>query len=144
MFSNQGNKIISCITIWLGVLFLVMAATPRVTLGANVTALVAKAKEEGALNATITSGFGLTLGQQLGDGLQKPCGLNIKVTLTPIASPQYSPRAACLIRAGAAPTYDAMEGPALSIMALHALGAIEQTADCKRLLTDIKPPVRAR
>jgi ABC-type Fe3+ transport system substrate-binding protein len=143
MFSNRGNKIISCITILLGVLFLVMAATPRVTLGANVTELVAKAKEEGALNATITAGFGLKLAQQLGDGFKKRFGLNIKVTLTPIASPQNFPRAAALIRAGAVPTYDAMEGPALSIMGLHGMGGLEQIPDWKSLITEINPLVRS-
>ncbi|OGP23895.1 MAG: hypothetical protein A2038_15675 [Deltaproteobacteria bacterium GWA2_57_13] len=144
MFSKQSRRVlIRYVSVVLGVPLLGMLSTPRVTLGANLKDLIAKAKEEGALNATTTTGFGLKLNQQLAEAFKKRFGLNIKVTLTPIASPQNFPRAAALIRAGAVPTYDAMEGPALSIMGLQGMGGIEQIPDWKNLLPEINPLVRS-
>ncbi|MBI2357642.1 MAG: extracellular solute-binding protein [Deltaproteobacteria bacterium] len=144
MFCTPAYKaLLKHASLAVGALIIGILFAPRLTPGANLKELIAKAKEEGALNATTTSGFDLKMNQQLGEAFKKRFGLNIKVTLTPIASPQNFPRAAALIRAGAPPTYDAIEGPALSIMGLQGMGGIEQIPDWKSILAEINPLVRS-
>ena len=85
MFSKQDNKPPSgYVRIVAGVLLFGVAFFPQISPAATVNELVAKAKQEGVLNATVTSSLTGKTTQQLAAAFKKRFGLDIEITLTPV------------------------------------------------------------
>ena len=114
------------------------------TAGATTLAdLVQKAKQEGALNATVISSLTGRETQPLAAAFKKRFGLDINVTITPILNTQNYPKAIAETKAGSVPTYDAIEGSDTNNMALIGVGGALKIDNWERLLAEINPVVRA-
>src|SRR3989338_1290452 len=111
MFSGQQKELLSRrILLVLGGLWLGIMLLPQVGFAATASELVAKAKEEGALNATVVSSMtGRTI-PNLVAAFKKRFGLDTNVTIAAVTDVEHSPRAIAETRTGVAPAYDVMEG----------------------------------
>ncbi len=138
---NQNKFLTSAMWIAVGVLFTVLALVPRVTPAASLSELVAKAKQEGALNATATSSMKPVTASKLAAAFKKRFGLNIKVTITPLSDTRNYPKYAAETKAGVAATYDAVDGSGKNNVQLVALGGVEKIDGWKALLAEINPLV---
>lgn len=125
----------------IGALFLGITFPSQVTLAATLSELIAQAKEEGALNATVTSSVTGKTARQLAVAFKKRFGLDIEVTLTPKGDTRNYPKAIAATRAGTVPTYDAIEGSETNNIALMGVGGIQKVDDWKSLLAEINPLV---
>jgi len=105
--------------------------------------LVQKAKQEGALNATVVSSLTGRETQRLAAAFKKRFGLDINAIITPVLDTENYPKAIAETKAGAVPTYDTMEGTVTNNMALIGLGGGLKIDNWERLLTEINPLVRA-
>ena len=105
--------------------------------------LVQKAKQEGALNATVVSSLTGRETQRLAAAFKKRFGLDINAIITPVLDTENYPKAIAETKAGAGPTYDNMEGTVTNNMALIGLGGGLKIDNWERLLTEINPLVRA-
>ena len=142
MISKRDKKVLTrTMSIVVGALLLGVEITPQVTSAAALTELVAKAKQEGALNATVTLSIGEKTAVKLIPLFKKRFGLDIEVTITPLRSTNHYGRAAAATRAGAPPTYDTIEGSELANVQLIGLGGTQKIDDWKSLLAEIHPLV---
>jgi hypothetical protein len=126
-----------------GVLFIGVTLGPRVAATATVSELVAQAKKEGALNATVSSAMKGSTIKKLTAGFKKRFGLNIKVQIVAIADTRYYPKALAATEAGAAPTYDSLEGSVLNQMIITNAGGVQRVEGWQALLAEINPLVRS-
>lgn len=110
---------------------------------ATLSELINKAKQEGALNVTVVSTMTGKETQQLAAAFKKRFGLDINATITPILNTQNYPKAIAETKAGAVPTYDAIEGSDTNNMALIGVGGALKIDNWDRLLAEINPLVRA-
>ena len=101
---------------------LLLTESLGVARAATLAELVKKAKQEGALNATIVSSLTGREAQQLAAAFKKRFGLDIDATITPILNTRNYPNAIAEIKSGAVPTYDAIEGSDTNNMALLGVG----------------------
>ncbi len=132
-------------TMWVvvGVLMLGVAFTPRVTVAASLSELIAQAKKEGSLNATTTSSLAGKAAAKLIPAFKKRFGLDIEVTLSGVRCTSHYGRAAIATRAGGRPTYDSIEGSDLSNIQLMSVGGMQKIDDWKSLVAEINPLVRS-
>ena len=144
MFSKQDNKPPSgYVRMVAGVLLLGVAFVPQISPAATVNELVAKAKQEGVLNATVTSSLTGKTTQQLAAAFKKRFGLDIEITLTPVGDTENYPKAIAETRTGVVPTYDAMEGSETHNLALMRVGGIQKIDDWESLAGGINSYVRS-
>lgn len=144
MFFKRGGKVSTepiCMAGFVVVLGLFFAASA--TLASTVEELVAKAKQEGALNAMVVNSLTGKVIQQIGAAFKKRFGLNINVTLTPLGSAEEWPKAVAETKAGLVPTYDAIEGADTQAMALEGVGGVHKIDNWERLLVEINSLVRS-
>jgi ABC-type Fe3+ transport system substrate-binding protein len=104
--------------------------------------LVAQAKREGRLVATVQGTWTREMLPRLADAFKKRFGLAIDVTLTPIASAQQFPLEIAAVKAGAPPTYDVMQGDDAETMQLEGAGGFQQIPNWEPVLASINPDVR--
>lgn len=124
--------------LWLGVIFLC-----QVGFAATASELIAKAKEEGALNATVVSSMtGRTI-PNLVAAFKRRFGLDTKVTIAAITDVEHYPRAIAETRTGVVPTYDVMEGADVNNTPLLEAGGIQKVDGWESLLAEINPLVRS-
>lgn len=138
--SKYRTKILLAIV---GTFALGLVVGPGVTLAASLKTLIAKANEEGALNAAVTSSMHGKVTSKLVPVFKKRFGLDIKVTITNIRSTSHYPRAAAATRSGASPTYDTIEGSELSNIQLIEIGGTQRIPQWESLLAEINPMVRS-
>jgi ABC-type Fe3+ transport system substrate-binding protein len=105
--------------------------------------LVAKAKQEGELVATIQSSWSKALIQPLTDAFKKRFGLDIKVTVANVNSAQHFPVAIAETQAGAPATYDNVQGDDAETMQIVGAGATQRIENWATLLAEINPLVRS-
>jgi ABC-type Fe3+ transport system substrate-binding protein len=105
--------------------------------------LVAKAKQEGELVATIQSSWSKGLIPPLTDAFRKRFGLDIKVTVANVNSAQHFPVAIAESQAGAPATYDAVQGDDAETMQIVGAGATQKVENWAILLAEINPLVRS-
>jgi ABC-type Fe3+ transport system substrate-binding protein len=105
--------------------------------------LVAKAKQEGELVATIQSSWSKGLIQPLSDAFKKRFGLDIKVTVANVNSAQHFPVAIAETQAGAPATYDVVQGDDAETMQIVGAGATHKVENWATLLAEINPLVRS-
>jgi ABC-type Fe3+ transport system substrate-binding protein len=105
--------------------------------------LVAKAKQEGELVATIQSSWSKGLIPPLTDAFRKRFGLDIKVTVANVNSAQHFPVAIAETQAGAPATYDAVQGDDAETMQIVGAGATQKVENWATLLAEINPLVRS-
>lgn len=115
----------------------------REAAGASLSELVAKAKQEGTLNATVTSSLAGKTNQPLAAAFKKRFGLDIEITITPAVDVESYPKAIAETRIGVIPTYDVMEGSEVENISLLGVGGTQQIDDWKLLLAEINPMVRS-
>jgi iron(III) transport system substrate-binding protein len=110
--------------------------------GAKLLAeLVQKANQEGKLHATVQSTWSHAMLPALIEGFKKRFNLTIDMTLTPAAAARQFPIEIAATRAGAPPTYDAMQGDDAETIQLKGAGGIQPIANWKELLAAINLPV---
>lgn len=105
--------------------------------------LVAKAKQEGELVATIQSSWSKGLIPPLTAAFRKRFGLDIKVTVANVNSAQHFPVAIAETQAGAPATYDAVQGDDAETMQIVGAGATQKVENWATLLAEINPLVRS-
>lgn len=105
--------------------------------------LVAKAKQEGELVATIQSSWSKGLIQPLSDAFKKRFGFDIKVTVANVNSAQHFPVAIAETQAGAPATYDVVQGDDAETMQIVGAGATQKVENWATLLAEINPLVRS-
>ena len=105
--------------------------------------LVAKAKQEGELVATIQSSWSKGLIQPLTDAFKKRFGLDIKVTIANVNSAQHFPVAIAETQASAPATYDAVQGDDAETMQIVGAGATQKVENWAALVAEINPLVRS-
>ena len=105
--------------------------------------LVAKAKQEGELVATIQSSWSKGLIPPLTDAFRKRFGLDIKVTVANVNSAQHFPVAIAETQAGAPATYDVVQGDDAETMQIVGAGATQKVENWATLLAEINPLVRS-
>lgn len=144
MFLERRGKVSTVLMSMLtaAVLFGLLFA-PGASRAATLAELVAKAKQEGALNAMVIEGLTGKTTQQLAAAFKKRFGLDIDVKLTPLLNTTEYPKAIAETKAGTIPTYDVLEGSDTNNMALLGVGGIHRVDDWERLLADINPQVRS-
>ena len=106
-------------------------------------ALVAKAKQEGELVATIQSSWSKGLVQPLADGFKKRFGLDVKVTIANVASARHFPVAIAETQAVAPATYDVVQGDDAETMSIVGAGATQKVDNWATLLAEVNPLVRS-
>lgn len=106
-------------------------------------ALVAKAKQEGELVATIQSSWSKGLVQPLTDAFKKRFGLDIKVTIANVNSARHFPVAIAETQAGAPATYDVVQGDDAETMSIVGAGATQKVDNWATLLAEVNPLVRS-
>jgi ABC-type Fe3+ transport system substrate-binding protein len=106
-------------------------------------ALVAKAKQEGELVATIQSSWSKGLIQPLTDAFNKRFGLNIKVTIANVNSARHFPVAIAETQAGAPATYDVVQGDDAETMSIVGAGATQKVDNWATRLAEVNPLVRS-
>jgi ABC-type Fe3+ transport system substrate-binding protein len=134
-------------------LFVTGAGTPNLFSGEAVAAaaesgsrgkktldeLIAKAKQEGELVATIQSSWSKGLVQPLTEAFKKRFGLDIKVTIANVNSARHFPVAIAETQAGAPATYDAVQGDDAETMQIVGAGATQKIENWPALLAEINP-----
>ncbi|HLQ33991.1 MAG TPA: extracellular solute-binding protein [Chloroflexota bacterium] len=103
--------------------------------------LVAKAKQEGSLSASVRQGLG-AIAPAIGAGFNKRFGLNLDVKLDDrVTEYELFAKTRAAVQAGAPPPVDALEGPDGSHLPM-ALGGLAQRVDnWQALLAEINPVV---
>ena len=143
MFSQQDNKALSgYMRIMAGVLLLGVAFAPQIAPAATVNELVAKAKQEGALIATVISDLSERATPKLAAAFNKRFGLDLRVTLTPVTDTENYPRAIAEAKAGTVPSFDAIEGSEINNISLVGAGGLDNVGNWESLLAEINPLVR--
>lgn len=107
---------------------------------ALVDGLVAKAKQEGELSATLKSSWGARA-NGLADAFNKRFGLNLKITITPLTVNTHVAVALSETQAGLPPTYDYLSASDEEASSLLAGKAVVPIADWEALLKAINPAV---
>jgi len=144
MLSKQNNRVLSgYIRIVAGALLLGAVFAPRISPAATVNELIAKAKQEGVLNATVTSSLTGRTTPLLIAAFKKRFGLDIAITLTPVGDTENYPRAVAEAKAGTVPTYDSIEGSEVENISLLGVGGIQQIDNWRSLLAEVNPLVRS-
>ncbi len=144
MLSKQNGTVLTrTMSIVVGALLLGVAIAPQVTHAATLTELVAKAKQEGALNVTVSSSLTGRPTKQLAAAFKKRFGLDIEVTLTPLSDRKSYSKALAAAKIGSVPTYDAIEGPDTNNTGLVGAGGIQKIDNWETLLAEINPQVRS-
>jgi ABC-type Fe3+ transport system substrate-binding protein len=116
---------------------------PKDVPAASVSELVAKAKQEGSLNATVTSSMTGKTTPKLILAFNKRFGLNLNITLTPVNDTVNYPRALASTQSGAPPTYDSIEGTELNNVQLLDAGGLHKIDNLESLMAEINPMVRS-
>jgi ABC-type Fe3+ transport system substrate-binding protein len=135
------NYLTGPIWVVMGAFLLAIALTPRVSAAASLSELIAAAKKEGSLNATVISSMHGKTTAKIIPAFKKRFGLDIEVTLTGVRSTSHYGRAAAATRAGSPPTYDAIEGSELSNVQLIGVGGTQKIDGWESLLKEINPLV---
>ena len=149
---------VSWLFLLLPTLFVTDSGAPRLFSGAALAAaaetpskgkqllddLVRRARQEGALNATIYIPFRGKIEAQLVEAFQKRFGLQIKVTTAAGASAQEYPKAIAETKAGAPSAYDTLWGTATDNMVLVGAGGTQRVENWEGLLAEINPMVGSR
>ena len=144
MFSKQNTRVlIRYISIVLGALLLGATLAPQVAPAAALDELIAKAKQEGALSATVTSTLPGSTTPKLAAAFKKRFGLDIEISLTSLSGARHSPKAIAATRAGTVPTYDAIEQTDTNTLNLMGVRGIQKVAGWETLLAEINPLVRS-
>lgn len=135
------NYLTGPIWVVIGELLLGIALAPRVSAASSLNELIAAAKKEGSLSASVISSMHGKTTAKLIPAFKKRFGLDIEVTLTGVRSTSHYGRAAAATRAGAPPTYDAIEGSELSNVQLMGVGGTQKIDGWESLLKEIHPLV---
>jgi ABC-type Fe3+ transport system substrate-binding protein len=106
-----------------------------------LAALVQTANNEGRLLATVPTDWNQALLPKLADAFKKRFGLTIEVTVTPVRSATQFPLEIAATKAGAAPTYDVMQGDDAETMQLIGGGGVQPVPNWQALLRAINPAV---
>jgi len=143
MDSKRRTKIQQKFISILAVLFLfALVFAGRKAEGASLSELVSRAKQEGALNASVTSSMSGRVTPKLAAAFNKRFGLNLSVTFTAIADTENFPRAIVETKVGTVPAYDAIEGSEINQMNLQGVGGLQLVDNWQSLLAEINPLVR--
>lgn len=144
MFSKKHTEILtSSMWIAVGAVLVGIGWGPRVVPAVTVGDLVAQAKQEGALNATVTGQMkGVTIAK-LAAAYKKRFELNIKVTIAPTGDTRYYPKAIAATRAGGIPTYDSLEGSLFNQNLLIGVGGVQRVEGWEGLVAEMNPLVRS-
>ena len=126
-----------------GAVLLVTAFAFQRASAATLSELIAKAKQEGALNATIPSSITGKTTQPLAAAFKKRFGLDIQITITAIENPESFPKALAETKAGRTPTYDVIDGADTDHVTLLGVGGTQKVDNWKELLTEVNPLVRS-
>lgn len=144
MFSEPGKKNPNpYVRIATGAFLVGLGYASGVAYAATLSELITKAKEERALNATVTDGTtGRTI-PKLVSAFKKRFGLDINATVVAVSDVAHTAKAIAETRAGAPPTYDAIEGADTNKFTLVEVGAVEKIDGWENLLAEIHPLVRS-
>ena len=104
--------------------------------------LVAKARQEGALSATVPSSMPGKTKAKLTSAFEARFGLN-NVSVTGVSETRNYPKAAMKTKTGAVPTYDTMEGSGKNNVQFVALGGVQKIAGWQSLLKELNSDVRS-
>ncbi len=144
MFSKEPLGLLTRgIWIVVGIYLLGVAFAPRVLQAASLGELIAKARQEGALNATVSNQTSPKIIPKLAAAFKKRFELDIQVTLLPLGGTRLFPKAAAATRVGAVPTYDALQGSGKNNVQLVTIGGAHKTDGWESLLAEINPLVRS-
>lgn len=105
--------------------------------------LVAKAKKEGELVATIQSSWSKGLIPPLTNTFKKRFGLDIKITIANVNSARHFPVAIAETQARAPATYDVVQGDDAETMQIVGAGATQKVENWAALLGEINSLVRS-
>ena len=122
---------------------LLLALALATTHAATVSELVAKARKEGALSVGVNPVILPETAAQLGAAFKKRFGLDIPVTVTPLADTEHFPKAAVEARAGMTPSYDALQGSEENTIQLMGLDGVMKIEGWEALLAEINPLVKS-
>jgi len=130
--------------VWVVVALFLLAAVfaAREAAGASLSELISKAKQEGALNATASTGLGGRAILELTDAFRKRFGLDIRVTLTPKSDATAYAEAIAETRIGAVPSFDVLQGSGPNNVSLLGVKGIHKVDKWESLLAEINPLVR--
>lgn len=131
----------------MGAALLALAAVPGTAANdpgsGALAALVQTANKEGRLLATVPTDWNQAMLPKLADAFKKRFGLTIDVTITPTRSATQFPIEIAATKAGAAPTYDVMQGDDAETMQLIGGGGVQAVPNWQALLRAINPAVNA-
>jgi ABC-type Fe3+ transport system substrate-binding protein len=120
-----------------------LTVVPEIACAVSLTELIAKAKQEGTLNATVTSSMTGKTTPKLIAAFNKHFGLNLAITLTPVNDTVNYPRALAAAQSGAPPTYDAIEGTELNNVQLLDADGLHKVEGWESLVAEINSFVRS-
>ncbi len=140
--TKEHNKYLTR-SMWImaGLLFTGLTFGPQVIPAETLSELTKKARQEGALNASVTSSTKPTTAAKLAVAFQKRFGLDYDVIVTPLSDTRHFPKAAAATKAGIVPTYDVLSGSEKNIIQLMALGGVQKINGWKTLISEINPLV---
>jgi len=138
MVSKQGKKDSNKLARMAAAAFLVgLSYASEVAYAATLAELIDKAKQEGALSATVTSSMTGRTTLKLADAFKKRFGLNIEVTITPLSGIESASRAIAETKVGTVPMYDTQEAADTSHLALMGAGGLQKIDGWELLLAEI-------
>ncbi len=144
MLSKVQNKFLTRV-MWIvvGMIFVGVTFGPRVISAATFSELVAKARREGALNATVTFSMKPKTIPGLVAAFKRRFELDSEVIVTRVFATRYYPKAMVATKTGVVPTYDALYGSETGNIQLIEIGGVQKINDWKALLTEINPMERS-
>ncbi len=144
MVSKIRNGLLNSATwVFVGLFFAGLVLGPQSIKAATLDELIAKAKQEGALNAGIISSMKGKTTPKLTAAFKKRFGLDIDVTIVPLSDTRHYPKAVAATKAGTVPSYDALSGSGPNNVQLLAVGGVQKIDGWESLLAKIDPRVRS-
>lgn len=138
----NGRHSPTLVALW-ATLFPVCLVLPDALQAASMSELVAKAKQEGALNAHVTTGITGRAQAKLAAAFKKHFGLDLDVTMATLAGRPLYGKAFAETKVGGVPTYDAIEGSGKNNVQLVAMGGVQKIDGWESLLAEINSDVHA-
>ncbi len=141
--SCKEHRYLGAGALWIvvGASVLTMFFHLRVVTAATLSEWVTRARQEGALEATVPTDMTPKTNPKLVASFKKRFGLDIKVNITPITGTRHYPKAAVQTRAGGRPTYDTLASSGKNNIQLEAIGGVQRIDGWKSLLAEINPLV---
>lgn len=144
MITKIHNRLLNSATwVFVGLFFAGLVLGPQSIQAATVDELIAKAKQEGALNASAISSMKGKTTPKLAAAFKKRFGLDINVTIVPLSDTRHYPKAVAATKAGIVPPYDTLNGSGPNNIQLLAVGGVQKIDGWESLLAEIDPRVRS-